>query len=115
MKSEKQYMANLKYINSFLPIIVIIVCVVTALIFIVTKEKPQRRKPPRVATHVDGIRLKLENYPVIVHTQGTVKPRTESTLIPQVSGQIEWGSPIFGEGVFFEKVYFLGHPPRILK
>jgi len=103
MKSEKQYMANLKYINTFLPIIVIIVCVVTALIFIVTKEKPQRRKPPPVATHVDGIRLKLENYPVIVHTQGTVKPRTESTLIPQVSGQIEWVSPIFGEGGFFEK------------
>ena len=91
-----------KYIKPFLPIIVIIACIVISVLLIATKSKPQRRKPPPATTHVDAIRLELEDYPVIVHTQGTVQPRTESTLIPQVSGQIEWVSPTFREGGFFE-------------
>ncbi len=91
-----------KYIKPFLPIIVIIASIVISVVLIATKSKPQRRKPPPATTHVDAIRLELEDYPVIVHTQGTVQPRTESTLIPQVSGRIEWVSPTFREGGFFE-------------
>ncbi len=91
-----------KYIKPFLPIIVIIASIVISVVLIATKSNPQRRKPPPATTHVDAIRLELEDYPVIVHTQGTVQPRTESTLIPQVSGRIEWVSPTFREGGFFE-------------
>jgi len=92
-----------KYIKPFLPIIVIMTCIVISVVLIATKSKPQRRKPPPATTHVDAIRLELEDYPVIVHTQGTVQPRTESTLIPQVSGRVEWVSPAFREGGFFEE------------
>ena len=92
-----------KYIKPLLPIIIIIICVTISVVLIATKSKPQRRKPPPAITHVDAIRLELEDYPVIVHTQGTVQPRTESTLIPQVSGRIEWVSPAFREGGFFER------------
>jgi RND family efflux transporter MFP subunit len=37
-----------------------------------------------------------------VHTQGTVEPRTESDLIPQVSGEVIWVSPRLVSGGFFE-------------
>lgn len=44
-----------------------------------------------------------QDYQVIVHTRGTVRPRTESTLIPQVSGRIVSVAPAFRAGGFFEE------------
>ncbi len=41
-------------------------------------------------------------YEFAVRTQGTVVPRTESDLIPQVSGEIVWVSPAMVSGGFFE-------------
>jgi RND family efflux transporter MFP subunit len=38
-----------------------------------------------------------------VTTQGTVTPRTESTLVAEVAGQIKTVSPAFANGGFFEK------------
>lgn len=40
---------------------------------------------------------------IIVHSQGTVIPRTESNVVSQVSGQIVYASPNFASGGFFEK------------
>lgn len=93
----------MKILKTLLPIIVVFTCVVIAFVMIITKEKPQRRKPPTSITHVDAIRLELKDYPVVIQTQGTVKPRTESTLIPQVSGRIEFVATAFREGGFFEE------------
>jgi RND family efflux transporter MFP subunit len=38
-----------------------------------------------------------------VVTHGTVQPRTESELVPEVSGRIEWLAPSFASGGFFDK------------
>ena len=38
-----------------------------------------------------------------LETRGTVKARTEGTLVPQVSGRIEEVSPYFRDGGFFER------------
>ena len=37
-----------------------------------------------------------------VESQGTVNPRTESQLVPEVSGRVTWVSPSFVSGGFFE-------------
>ena len=42
------------------------------------------------------------NFPVIVKSQGTATPRTESTLIPEISGKIVSISANFQTGGFFE-------------
>ncbi|MFO7725058.1 MAG: efflux RND transporter periplasmic adaptor subunit, partial [Oceanipulchritudo sp.] len=47
--------------------------------------------------------LMPEAYTVAIQTQGTVRARTESTLIPEVSGRILTVSSNFREGGFFEK------------
>jgi RND family efflux transporter MFP subunit len=39
----------------------------------------------------------------VVRTQGTVVPRTESDLVPQVSGEVVWVSPSLVSGGFFDK------------
>lgn len=40
---------------------------------------------------------------MVIHTQGTVRARTESALIPEVLGRVVAISPAFRDGGFFEK------------
>ena len=55
-------------------------------------------EPPGVRVH----EVQLREVPMSVSSQGTVRPRTESQLIPEIAGRITWVSPSFAEGGFFE-------------
>jgi RND family efflux transporter MFP subunit len=48
------------------------------------------------------ITVKPESVELRVHSQGTVEPRTESALIPEVSGRVEWVSPALVSGGMFD-------------
>lgn len=56
-----------------------------------------------VLVRVDGTRLKTASFPVVVRSQGTVQPRTQTTLLPEVSAKVVEVSPNFKPGGFFEK------------
>ncbi|MGE4651614.1 MAG: efflux RND transporter periplasmic adaptor subunit, partial [Myxococcota bacterium] len=43
------------------------------------------------------------SFPQIVRSQGTVAPRTESELVPEVSGRVVWTAPSLVTGGFFSK------------
>lgn len=68
-----------------------------------TKPEAQRRAPPEPIIEVEAVRLQPVDYRLTIESQGTVRARTESTLIPEVSGRILRISPQFREGGFFEK------------
>ncbi len=85
-----------------LPIAVTLAALVASYGIIKSKPKPQRRAKTVVATNVEVIPLKRSDFQVWVNSQGSVTPRTESTLIPEVSGRIVEISPAFREGAFFE-------------
>jgi len=68
-----------------------------------SKPEPKKWGAPAAQTHVDAQRLSTTNFPVIIRSQGTVQPRTESTLIPQVAGEVHWTARSFNEGGFFEE------------
>ena len=68
-----------------------------------TKPEPRQRPIPVAVTQVEATRLKTTDYPVAVETRGVVRPRTSTTLIPEVSGQVIEITPEFREGAFFEK------------
>ncbi len=55
-------------------------------------------KPPLVRTEVVALGAKTMQ----VESQGTVNPRTESQLVPEVSGRVTWVAPSFVSGGFFE-------------
>ena len=61
--------------------------------------RPPEIKPPliRVAD------VRFEDRRLTVKSQGTVSPRTESAIVPEVSGRVIWVSPSFVSGGFFEK------------
>ena len=55
-------------------------------------------EPPGVRVH----EVSLEDVPLAVGSQGTVQPRTESQLVPQIAGRVTWVARSFAQGGFFE-------------
>ena len=71
--------------------------------FVKNKTEPRKFTPPPEMTRVEGKTLETTNYQIFLKTRGTVRPRTSTTLHPEVSGRIVSISPHFREGGFFEK------------
>jgi len=86
-----------------LPIIILVVFIVSAKIITSNPPSTKRGKPSQASQlNVDVQTVKPKTFDVSVHSYGVVKPRTQSTLLPQVSGQILKISDNFREGGFFE-------------
>ena len=64
----------------------------------VVETRPPEIAPPGVRVHV----VALEDVALSVTSEGTVRPRTESELVPEVSGRVMSVAPSFAEGGFFE-------------
>jgi len=99
---------RLKNTKILIPSIIILVTI--ALIMVIVKNPPsgKRAKPSQAAqmTVVTNT-IMPQSYQVIVQSFGTVKPRTQSILFAQVSGQIIKVSKQFRAGGFFEQGDFL--------
>lgn len=73
----------------------------------IVKSNPPESKRGRPSTapqlFVDVKEIKTEPFTINVESYGTVQPRTQSNLLPQVSGQIVSINEAFRDGGFFEK------------
>ena len=85
------------------PVSILLLTVMSVRWMMNNRPTPQIRRPPPSITAVDATRLNAVEYQVRIPSQGVVRPRTQSTLIPQVSGRITSISPNFRDGGFFEK------------
>lgn len=90
-----------RFVRLILPVAVLAICVLAGIALIRSSPKAERRQPPPVVPTVEVMTVQQTNYPVVIRSQGTVVPRTESTLIPEVSGQVDKVSPNFQAGGFF--------------
>lgn len=86
-----------------LPIVIVAAAILAGWAIINSKPQAQRMAAPTVALSVEATRLVESDYQVMVTADGTVRPRTTSTLIPQVPGRVIEVSPSFREGGFFER------------
>ncbi len=68
-----------------------------------TRDDPEPQVPEVLAPLVHVVTAKPEPFGFVVRAQGTVVPRTESDLIPQVAGEVVWVSPSLVSGGFFEQ------------
>jgi len=85
-----------------LPVVVLGVAGLAA--YAIFLNRPEAVIAPR-PVEVPGVRVVevlLEDVMLSVTSQGTVSPRTESQLVPQIAGQVVWVSPSFATGGFFE-------------
>ncbi|MCE2390197.1 MAG: efflux RND transporter periplasmic adaptor subunit [Proteobacteria bacterium] len=69
---------------------------------IATGPRVQPRPPAIPAPLVRVIEAQPESVRLRVTTHGTVVPRTESELVPEVAGPVTWVSPALVSGGFFE-------------
>lgn len=92
----------LRYGRWLLPIAFLIAGGLGAWALIVTGPEVEPIKPERVVPLVRVAEVKPESLRLRVVTHGTVAPRTESELVPEVSGPIVWTAPEFVTGGFFE-------------
>ena len=67
------------------------------------RPEPPKREQPNLAMLVDAIELEAASAEVVIRSQGTVMPQTETVLSAEVSGSIIEMSPKFLAGGVFRK------------
>lgn len=94
-----------KFLRYTLPlgIIILSVVVVVAMVAISKGKRPERKEGGPSALLVDVIPVKFESMHLVVESQGSVLPRTETVLIAEVAGKVIDVSPNFVAGGFFKQ------------
>ena len=92
-----------KFFKTILPLGLIVLSglVVLSLVYIAKNKRPERKEAVEQTTHVDAIIAEQVSISLPVFSQGSVRPRTETTVVAEVSGKIVEVSPNFIAGGFF--------------
>jgi RND family efflux transporter MFP subunit len=85
------------------PLLALLVFAGVAFLLLVSKPEPPADDYVAPLPTVRTITAEKREEHLYVRSQGTVQPRTESQLIPEVSGRITWMSPALVAGGSFEE------------
>jgi membrane fusion protein, multidrug efflux system len=91
----------LRAVRFVLPFVVLGGCVLVTWYLLKNPPPQEKKEMPPTFVRVEGTVLNKTEYELRVRSQGTVQPRTRSTLLPEVSGKIIEISPSFRPGGFF--------------
>ncbi len=86
-----------------LPIVILAAGVLATAALISSKPEVETVQPEPVLPLVRVITVERQDVPLVVRTQGTVRPWTETTLVSQVAAEVVAVSPSFEVGGFFER------------
>ena len=86
-----------------LPLIILSISAAIASLLILQKEPPRTVDSERPTMLVDVVRARSGSTQVFINAQGTVVPRTQTTMVSEVAGLITEVSPAFVAGGFFSK------------
>jgi RND family efflux transporter MFP subunit len=86
-----------------LALLVLAIAAVGAFVLVATAPSIENIPPERLLTAVRVMTALPQTTSLTVHSQGTVEPRSETELVPEVSGPVVWVSPSLVSGGFFEK------------
>lgn len=86
-----------------LPVGILCVCLAVALWMVLQKPDPSVRNPDPPVLLVDVVAVERRNVNLSVQANGTVSPRTQTTLVSEVSGQIIEVAENFESGGFFQQ------------
>jgi RND family efflux transporter MFP subunit len=85
------------------PLVVLVAGFGVAALLLVTGPKVEQRSPKILPPLVRTILVSPDTVQLSVSTYGTVEPRTESDLVPEVSGRVIEISPSLVSGGFFNR------------
>lgn len=92
-----------KIVQLILTILVLAMGLYAGRYLITTAPEAKRRPPERPVPIVEAERFTPQSYTVKLQSRGTIMPRTQSTLIPQVSGRIVNMGIHFRDGGFIRE------------
>jgi len=95
--------------QALLAVGIVIVGVLIALVFIKFKKTPKQKEPEILTPLVKIERLERRDIQMVIRGYGTVSPRVQVEIVPQVSGKVVWVNPQFKAGGFIR------HGEQILK
>jgi RND family efflux transporter MFP subunit len=90
-----------KLFRFVLPPLLILGALAVVVILIMNRPQPPEREPVETAMLVDTIEAERAGDHFVVEAQGTVQPRTQTTLVPEVGGKVTDISEAFVAGGFF--------------
>ncbi len=86
-----------------LPLLILGGCAYAAWWLLAHPPEQSKLSVPASLVRVDGTALRKTTYNLRVRAQGTVQPRTRSTLLPEVGGKVLEIGPAFRPGGFFRR------------
>ena len=89
--------------KSIVAVAALAVSVAITVTLLATGQQLSPSEPEPVAPAVRVMHIDPGSVRMMVHAQGTVSPRTEADLVPEVSGNVLWISPNLVAGGYFEK------------
>ena len=78
-------------------------------LLIASRKKPQRHHVPFAGVLVEVMDVSRQPRMVPVNSNGTVRPRKQVQIVPQVGGKVDWVNPEFLSGSFFNEGDTLFH------
>ncbi len=93
----------IRFLKLGIPIVVLAVGIYGAWTMIQSRPQVETRPPEVQAPLVRTLEVQRQDIRLKVRSQGTVAPRSESTLVPEVSGRVTYISPSLAAGGFFEQ------------
>ena len=91
----------IRVLRVLLPLVVMGIAVLAAAAMIRSRPDVETQAPIIAPPGVRVHEVALHEEQVAVVSQGTVRPRTETQLVPEISGRVTWVAPSFAEGGFF--------------
>ena len=85
------------------PLLVIGVAGFVAMTIVRNRPEVEMQAPVITPPGVRATVVTLETVRVSIAGQGTVRPRTETQLVPEIAGRVTWVAPSFVTGGFFEE------------
>ena len=92
----------IRLLKILLPLVILGVAGFAAYLLFITRPQVETLIPTVAAPGVRAQLVTLETVQIAVASQGTVRPQTETQLVPEVAGRVTWVAPSFAEGGFFE-------------
>lgn len=87
--------------RALLPVSILLLAAAATVLMVVLRPEPPANDPPPIAQLVETITAQAAPVRYTIQSQGTVRPRTETTLVSEVTGKIVKLSDNFVVGGFF--------------
>ncbi|MYF69050.1 MAG: efflux RND transporter periplasmic adaptor subunit [Proteobacteria bacterium] len=89
--------------STLIAVTALAVSAATTATLLLTQPQLDPSEPEPVAPAIRVMHVNPGSERMVVHAQGTVSPRTEADLVPEVSGNVLWISPNLVAGGYFEE------------